>query len=306
MEHEDRPLGRHPVEVLAGEAGFVAEVDRVEAADHDRFVGAGRRRVELAQTIEQPVVRPDAGGDPAVHPVAVEPPDVRQQGERALQRVGVGLDHAGHDDVVGETPVDRVRPPTRALVERPGGEDPSVTDGDGLDDGLRRVHRDDGAGREDRDHVRSGATAVAIEVEVVEVGEVEDLQVDALRAGVAPAHQSRGDLVGRAGGPVRRATRRAPGRSPRRVGRRSASSSPQHTTSAAENVMVAGSRSIDSHAARTRSHCWPKKSTLTNGVLNSAAKRAASAGVRFGPPPPITIGNGVWSGLVSAGESVTG
>ncbi len=62
VEHEDRPLGRHPVEVLPGESGFVAEVDRVEAADHERFVGAGRRRVEFPQTVEQRAVRPDAAG----------------------------------------------------------------------------------------------------------------------------------------------------------------------------------------------------------------------------------------------------
>ncbi len=29
---------------------------------------------------------------------------------------------------------------------------------------------------------------------------------------------------------------------------------------------------------------------VTNGVLNSAAYLAASAGVRFGPPPPMTMG----------------
>ena len=143
MEHEDRPLGRHPVEVLAGEARFVAEVDRIEAADDDRFVGSGRCRVELPQAVEQLAVRPDARGDAAVRSVAVEPSDVRQQREGALQRVGVRFDHAGHEHVIGKAPVDRVRSPTSTLVDCPGGEDPSVTDGDGVDDGLGRVHRDD-------------------------------------------------------------------------------------------------------------------------------------------------------------------
>jgi len=58
----------------------------------------------------------------------------------------------------------------------------------------------------------------------------------------------------------------------------SASSAPTHTTSAAENAIVDGSRSIDVQAVRTRSHCAMKKSTGTNGVLNSVANRAASAG----------------------------
>ena len=46
---------------------------------------------------------------------------------------------------------------------RMGGEDPSVTDRDGIDGRLRRVHRDDRARRVDRGrvHARSGATAVA-------------------------------------------------------------------------------------------------------------------------------------------------
>ena len=40
-------------------------------------------------------------------------------------------------------------------------------------------------------------------VEVVEVGEVEDLQVEPLGAGVGPPLQRRRDLVGRAGDAVR-------------------------------------------------------------------------------------------------------
>ena len=41
-------------------------------------------------------------------------------------------------------------------------------------------------------------------------------------------------------------------------------------------------------------------------MLNSSAYRAASAGVRRGPwPPTITGGRGRWTGLGSAGESVT-
>jgi hypothetical protein len=46
--------------------------------------------------------------------------------------------------------------------------------------------------------------------------------------------------------------------------------------------------------------------TVANPRLNSAAYRAASRGVRFGPPPPmITGGPGRWAGLGSAGEPVT-
>ncbi len=87
----------------------------------------------------------------AVDAMPVEPPDVRQQGERTFQGVGVGLDHPRDDHVVGEPSVDGVRPPARAFVDRTGGEHPSVAHRDGLDPRLRRIHRDDRPRRKDGD-----------------------------------------------------------------------------------------------------------------------------------------------------------
>ena len=87
-------------------------------------------------------------------------PTYGQQGERAFQRVGVRLDHARHDHVLGEASVDGVRSPARALVERTGGEDPSVPYGDRLDRGLRRIHRDDGPRRKDGDLAHGRNVAV--------------------------------------------------------------------------------------------------------------------------------------------------
>ena len=81
---------------------------------------------------------------------------------------------------------------------------------------------------------------------------------------------------------------------------------PTHTTVATVNFIVAGSRPIASHAARTWSQPSRKYDTGANGMLNSAAKRAASRGVRLVPQPPITIGGpGCCTGFGSAGESTT-
>ena len=160
VEDEDRSVERHPVEMVAGEPGFRTEVDRVESADHDRLARSGGCRVEFPEAVEEGVVGADAGCDASVHTVAVEPPHVRQQGERAFQGVGVGLDHARHDHVLGEAPVDGVSSPTRALVERTGSEDTSVPYGDRLDRGLRRIHRDDGPGRKDGDLAHGRKVAV--------------------------------------------------------------------------------------------------------------------------------------------------
>ena len=151
MEHEDRPIERDAVEVLAGESGLGPEVDRVESTDDDRLVRSGSRCVEFTQPVEQTVVGADTRCDPAVDPVPIEPSDVRQKRERTLQRVGVRLDHPGHDDVLGESAVDGVGSPAGALVERPGSEDAPLTHGDRLDGRLGRIHRDDRACGEDRD-----------------------------------------------------------------------------------------------------------------------------------------------------------
>ena len=127
---------------------------------------------------------------------------------------------------------------------------------------------------------------------MVEVGEVEDLQVDALGAGVAPSAESVADLVGRAGGAVlaqlvgRRGRSPRPGARPRPRRRRSTATSAageRHRRRVAVDRLAGG-------RARGRAACR-RTSTLTNGVLNSAANRAARAGVRFGPPPPMTIGS---------------
>ena len=60
VEDEDRSLGRDTVEVVAGEALLVGEVDRVEAADDDRFAEPACLVIESAQQIEQLVVGTDA------------------------------------------------------------------------------------------------------------------------------------------------------------------------------------------------------------------------------------------------------
>ena len=72
-------------------------------------------------------------------------------------------------------------------------------------------------------------------------------------------------------------------------------------------MIDAGSRPIASQAVGDPCRAARRSaSSETNGVLNSAAKRAASAGVRFGPPPPTMIGTPpACTGLGSAGESVT-
>ncbi len=68
--------------------------------------------------------------------------------------------------------------------------------------------------------------------------------------------------------------------------------------------MDARSRSCASHAVRTRSYWASVSETEENGRLNSAAWVAASLGVRFGPPPPTMSGGcGLWTGLGSAGLS---
>ena len=54
--------------------------------------------------------------------------------------------------------------------------------------------------------------------------------------------------------------------------------------------MSSGSRPAFSRAARTRPYCGSTKSSVGKARLNSAANRAASAGVRFAPPPPMMIG----------------
>lgn len=86
----------------------------------------------------------------------------------------------------------------------------------------------------------------------------------------------------------------------------SASSRPQQTVNAAENVIVDGSRPASSQAARTRSNWADAASSAWNGVLNSSAKRAASRGVFTWPAPPRMIGGrGDWAGLGRPGESAT-
>jgi hypothetical protein len=152
--------------------------------------------------------------------VPVEPSDVRDQRERTLERVTVGLDHPGGEDVVGEAAVDIVRPPARTLVERSDREDPAVAHGHRLGVRLCRVHRDDRPGRIHGDVAHrptvlpaltlrlrrdSGGTGhpnlyangldasgeegcdlAGDQVEVVEIGEVEHLEVHALGAELAP------------------------------------------------------------------------------------------------------------------------
>lgn len=72
--------------------------------------------------------RPDT-----VETVAVEPADVGEKGESALQAVRMRLDHPRDDDVIPERVVDPVRAPRPALVERAGCQHPAVPNRDGID-----------------------------------------------------------------------------------------------------------------------------------------------------------------------------
>ena len=109
------------------------------------------------------------------------------------------------------------------------------------------------------------------EVEMVEIGEVEHLEVDAdrLRRRSMPGAWRR----------PRQACRRPPmlaqlvGVAPIAAARRSnsASSSPQHSTSAADQVIDAGSRSIASQAAATLARLIAEQVDVGERRLNSAA-----------------------------------
>ena len=154
-----------------------------------------RLGVEFAQPVEQCRVGADSRRRTAVDAVTVEPADVGDHRERAFEGVGVGLDHARHQHVVGEATIDDVWSPARALVERPGRQDPAVAHRDRLDRRLGGIHRDDGAGREHGDVAhrsdRSGLFECARhlgghKVEMIEVGEVEHLQVDPLGTRIGP------------------------------------------------------------------------------------------------------------------------
>ena len=95
---------------------------------------------------------------------------------------------------------------------------------------------------------------------MVEVAEIHHLEIDPFGAHIRPCPQRGGDLVGRSRGAVlAEFLGLAPdGRgAPDHLGLVSATAQ----ISAAENVIVAGSRSMDSHAARTRSHCVVKNSS---------------------------------------------
>ena len=70
----------------------------------------------------------------------------------------------------------------------------------------------------------------------------------------------------------------------------SSSSLPQHSTWAAEWTRDPGSRSTASQAESTRSNAALHTSTGPKGTFSSEPKRAASAGVRLAPWPPITTG----------------
>ena len=68
---------------------------------------------------------------------------------------------------------------------------------------------------------------------------------------------------------------------------------------------MAGSRPICSHARRTPSNVSATTSSERKPMLNSVANRAASAGVRFGPAPPMITGTRLCTGLGSAGASTS-
>ena len=119
MEHEDRALGSDLVEMRAGQSFLVAEVDRIEATDDERFGCAGavvaHLLVELREPLDQRAVGRDAASD-ATEAMPIEPADVGQERERTLEAVRVGLDHPRDENEVGEAIVDLVRSPRGALL----------------------------------------------------------------------------------------------------------------------------------------------------------------------------------------------
>ena len=72
-----------------------------------------------------------------------------------------------------------------------------------------------------------------------------------------------------------------------------------------DQVIDDGSRPASVQAARTRSNCVAVVSASAKGRLNSVAYRAASAGVRFLPPPPMTMGTESCTGFGRPGDPVT-
>ncbi len=140
---------------------------------------------------------------------------------------------------------------------------------------------------------------------MLEVGQVEHLEVDR----VAPASANRPRVsTACAGEPATPFATSSSTSRPIDAARRATSApvAPTHSTSAELKVIVAGSRPTSAQAARTPSKSLAASSAEVNGVLNSAAYRAASAGVRFAPRPPTSTGMPPsCTGLGSAGESTT-
>ena len=83
------------------------------------------------------------------------------------------------------------------------------------------------------------------------------------------------------------AGRRASVRSPPPGGRPRPRRRRSRATSAAEKISESGSRPAVVAGRRTRPNAASMSATDENGRLNSSAKRAASRGVRFVPPPPM-------------------
>ena len=143
------------------------------------------------------------------------------------------------------------------------------------------------------------------EREVVEVVEVEDLEVERDAARLGEGAQLRpprpGCRTARS-----RAARRPRGRWPPPAGRsrprRGRSRRPGRPSRPASPGRGRPPRRPRG-PGRTGARCPPPGGTAT---LNSSAKRAASRGVRLGPPPPtMTGGRGRWTGLGSAGLSAS-
>ena len=144
------------------------------------------------------------------------------------------------------------------------------------------------------------------EVHVVEIRHVQYLQVGPLHADLSVGAELVGDLRGRPN--ERRVAAQLVDLATDRGGttRDLALVATAHTTKAAEYVSDSGDRPASASAVATRSNWVSATSSGANGMLNSVANAAASAGVRLAPAPPMMIGGcGDWTGLGRAGESAT-
>lgn len=149
-----RPGGRDPVEVVPGQAR-AAEMQRIEAPAVEQLVRIGDGPVRLREPVHDGADVVQARHAAPVRAAAVAGADIGLAPEGALHHVGVPLDEAGEDDLVGEAAVrNRVEPVELGL--RPDHQHAPVLHGDMRRVRPRRVHRDDPPGLEEGDLARHG------------------------------------------------------------------------------------------------------------------------------------------------------